>query len=413
MATDLRGNGQVISPDSDHDGTTKRRLSQSQEEVLTESCPPGIGGTAPLFRCGQCAFAGLSRLSLSMHVTQVHRPRIVQVRTRSRCVEAALYRQLKLRSPAQRRELLSRHFSQAQRLALERWILAQQCSANAPRIHSRGVNEKCLEASARKRNKCGPPKPGICRRRPHRGVQGRSLYSAHVAVGPLRVFTRAVPDMATAVSFGKVLLAIKREVVDGKWCASKARFDGTLNAFAQAVKEAPGRYGQDCLTMGLSFAAVVPAKYWVGRELWTPRFALPDMQLGLDACRRLNVLRGLVHRGRANRYSIHERNSPTELEAAWSLLRREYINIWVAAGKDWRAVEAKLQRLEAQRLRCRTRTLASKREAVRRGSRQREVWLRGSKSSSAGRTGQEQEVKGLLRCWSKRWRRMQGMKCII
>lgn len=81
------------------------------------------------FRCGLCSFAGDSQLSLSMHMTQVHRPCNSKVATRSRCIEAELYRRLRLASPEQRKELLLRHLSQAQRAALERWILANNKDA--------------------------------------------------------------------------------------------------------------------------------------------------------------------------------------------------------------------------------------------------------------------------------------------
>lgn len=354
--------------------------------------------TGACFKCGQCSFTGHSRLSLSMHVTQVHSPN-VRICTRSRCVEAELYRQLKLLAPSRRRELLD-HFSQGQRLALERWILAQKHQKQRRQLKHAAVGVLAAKPDANEGAAGGTHtaeasqccqkrslKPKIFRRAVGEIACRRSIYSAQARAGPFTLFTKAVPDMATAVTFAEVLTAIQQEVT----CQD-------LQTFERAMKEVPVKLGHDVQSMGLSFAATIPAKHWVGRELWTPRFAWHQLQYGLNAWRRLHSARARVHCGRANRYSFL-RNSKAQLEKAWMQLRHEYINVWAEAGKDRRALDMKLLHLE---LRCN-----SKRSCLRTPSGKRRQQRRMMLSSGLpllreeGNRDSAKDVESLLHCWSR------------
>jgi len=224
--------------------------------------------TRACFNCGQCGFIGHSRLSLSMHVTQVHSPQNVRVCTRSRCIEAELYRQLKLLAPSRRRELLD-NFSQGQRLALERWILARQQQKPPRQAKTASVGmltaepEAAVSAGAKfvaKLSQCHPKhhslRPKILRRAVgEASTCRRSLYSAQCKAGPFTLFTKAVPNMATAVSFAEVLLAVQQQL-------TLAWQDRDLQTFEQAMLEVPMKLGHDIQSMGLSFAATIPARHW-------------------------------------------------------------------------------------------------------------------------------------------------------
>jgi len=151
------------------------------------------------FVCQVCGFTGMSRLSLSRHVSKAHRPRRCIRPSRPRCVEAAIYQTLKLLLSKTRRKLLEQ-FSEAQRLALEQWILAQ------PIVPSRGLQDQLVRGSSRHSTptsttmRCGLP--AVYSRRDGR----RFLHSASGTVGPFRLFTRLVPEHGTARFFCTVLL---------------------------------------------------------------------------------------------------------------------------------------------------------------------------------------------------------------
>jgi len=111
------------------------------------------------FVCQVCGFTGMSRLSLSRHVSKAHRPRRCIRPSRPRCVEAAIYQTLKLLLSKTRRKLLEQ-FSEAQRLASEQWILAQ------PIVPSCGLKDQLFHGPSRHSmptlttTRCGLPSLG-------------------------------------------------------------------------------------------------------------------------------------------------------------------------------------------------------------------------------------------------------------
>ncbi|CAE7221306.1 unnamed protein product [Symbiodinium microadriaticum] len=316
------------------------------------------------FRCGLCSFAGDSQLSLSMHMTQVHRPCNSKVATRSRCIEAELYRRLRLASPEQRKELLLRHLSQAQRAALERWILAN--NKGEMKDGRRRLLKPCAKvAKLRNRRDAG------ITRRCRRLASGKTafFYVAHASAGPFRLCTKSVRDFGVAVRHRSLLQAIKQEVsANAHGCMP----EHLPQIFDRAVQEVFASVRQTPRDVGLSFAATVPAKYWIGRELHTPRYSAERMEAGLAAFQALCRARDQVHRGRSNRYSLYMFSSPMEMEAAWTQLRQEYVRIWSEAGWDRKELQARLNRWEACRLPSRrSAVLASARRCRLRGF----LWL--------------------------------------
>lgn len=287
-----------------------------------------------------------------MHITQAHRPHLrIDASPRS-CLEAAIYHRLRLLDPEARRTLVSHRFSQAQRLALEQWILSNERAPPAAKSHRRssGRNAAAVLAkgrAARRRSSSSRPLlPGVACRK----VAGQLRYAASGSAGPFRLHTRFVTDPEVAQRFRTVLESIRRQIN-----TTGARNDDegsvlTSHAFVRAVSEQPARHGLDAiLDMGLSFTVTVAAGYWVGRQLLTPRFAvgsLTGLQAGLQACRRLRNARGLIYAGFSNRYSILRKHSPQQLQLTWERLKEEYLNVWVEAGKNRAKVEAQLSVME-------------------------------------------------------------------
>eukprot|EP00435_Cladocopium_sp_Y103_P032773 s1884_g8.t1 len=398
------------------------------------------------FLCGQCGFAGSSRLSLSMHMTQVHRPRKLAVRTRSKCLEAKLYHRLRLSNSQQRQEMLE-GLSQVQRLALERWILVHsekdcqemehhpnvswgnqgniliwksvmltllfRCCCNplqspvisdnmllsaltchqsaqslvgvaaryhgAPQIavafdHCCGVFVLALRAACalpfvlsaaqensgfKKRDEaavwtCKLGNTKNVRRQPLcKGVRrrNRGYFVSTCCGGHFQLFARRAADIATAKRQHEILQGVRRAVEQ-----TRARKSSALGqAFAETVQSR----AEELRRVGFSFTIRVPAKYWIGRELRSPRYSLERLQVGLSALRRLQRARGAVYRGHANRYSIFAHNSPSEMESAWLHLRDEYLEVWAEAGWSREALLRRLQRLEAPRKSARLRAVAA------------------------------------------------------
>mmetsp|Transcript_43799 Transcript_43799/g.90370 ORF Transcript_43799/g.90370 Transcript_43799/m.90370 type:complete len:438 (-) Transcript_43799:148-1461(-) len=385
MSADLRGG----TEGSRHEEMS--RMSPVGQASTPQRKTSGRGIKRHAFRCGLCSFAGDSQLSLSMHMTQVHRPCNSKIPTRSRCVEAELYRRLRLTSPEQRKELLLRHLSQAQRAALERWILTN----NKGNVETKDGRRRLLKPCAKMAKLRNRQNAGITRRC-RRLASGNTafFYVAHASAGPFRLCTKSVRDFGVAVRHRRLLQAIKQEVI------SKAKGgmpERLARIFAHAVHEVPARFRQTPRDIGLSFAATVPAKYWIGRELLTPRYSAERMEAGLAAFQALCRARDQVYRGRSNRYSLYMFSSPMEMEAAWTQLRQEYVRIWSEAGWDRKELHARLDRWEA----CR---LSSRRSAVLASTRRQVARLRDAAQSEAQL--EEAEVKqtpsdSLLVSWGR------------
>jgi len=283
--------------------------------------------------------------------------------------------------------MLRRCFSEGQRLALEHWILSQDQAKKQPVSWNRwqqlviasgqplrrgelateaarwrawnkqthgplwrqlnsplsatrriGQSQQYGSAGGGKNPEAVRPKHPVIRCR--WSDAGRAAYSASGVAGPFQLFTRAESDMAVALRNSEVLAAI-RQRLDSEHC--EARLE---DSFRCAVQEEPAKLGIDTEDLGLTFAGTVSAGYWVGRQLFTPRFPVSAVDAGLSAWRRLRNARGSVFLGPSNRYSILRRHSPLELELAWQHLRTEYLGIWAEAGKDRGRVAAHLDVLQ-------------------------------------------------------------------
>jgi len=310
------------------------------------------------------------------------RCRDLRRRVRGTCPEAVLYRLLKRIPPEARSAALARCFSQQQRLSLERWILAQRSlpsnlRAEQPRFvwHAPAGTAVATARGKRQmnRNNVGSrtflggahatgtsPPSSVSNGIPMRVIAGRTSYSARAFAGPFSLFAKSAGNLAEASERQQVLDFLQQRYLVAsatKNSAAASREVGESRdvigqAFCQALTELLANYDKDLLLrMGICFAATVPAKYWVGRSLCTPRFAVMNpvaLSSGLRAWRRLSDARGLVKGGPSNRYTILTHHTPQELKAAWQQIKTAYVDIWAGTGRCRVGVEANLAKLEAR-----------------------------------------------------------------
>lgn len=265
-------------------------------------------------------------------------------------VERRLCRLLKGMLPDARRRALSSCFSQRQRLALEKWMLAHRDSVPKVRAKKAALpRRRCGQlppAAQQPGSGGGPGSRSVVLRGVHcRRFAGRRHYRAHMTVGPFQVSTRYDGRLHVAVAFERVLRAIRSRVA---LCRSPERIE---EVFRQAVVEEPqrcGLHGRE--DMGICFLARFSAKFWIGRALETPRYGIADMDLGLTAWHRLRVARATVPSGPgSNHHTILRQYGASDLQLAWERLSEVYVDIWADAGHPRRAVAERLDALLAQR----------------------------------------------------------------
>lgn len=262
---------------------------------------------------------------------------------RMQCPEAQLYRLLRRLRPERRRHLAER-FSQAQRLALERWILdgGLACQSGGGARSPTPLGRATEGSKALRRGRRGPGRGVHCRVH-----GGRQLYRAAATVGPFHVASRYDADLTTAERFRDVLHGVARRVAEATSDSEVER------SFRAALADEPRKWGLNgCEDMCLCFTVSVSAKHWVGRPLVTPRFALTKLEEGLRAWRKLRQARALVGNGPMNRYS--QKRLPN-LDAAWQPLSQAFLDAWALAGRS--AVSKAARKLEALRERHKQRAV--------------------------------------------------------
>eukprot|EP00929_Paragymnodinium_shiwhaense_P109451 TRINITY_DN75878_c0_g1_i1.p1 TRINITY_DN75878_c0_g1~~TRINITY_DN75878_c0_g1_i1.p1 ORF type:complete len:539 (-),score=97.93 TRINITY_DN75878_c0_g1_i1:193-1809(-) len=279
---------------------------------------------------------------------------------RTRCVEAVLYRLLRRLEPEARRQLLQRQLSEAQRLALERWIVSHKQQEDPANALERPGRERTARSSKAKRPAAKLPS-GIVRR----SSAKRPTYSAHVSIGPFRVYTKTLPSLEKALQMRDALRELREKVATSVAAGADVGLafrESALATLAPLNAKCAEHGDKDKATEApgcdFSFAIAVPAKRWLGRELLTPRFALrrsssaSSLDSGLAAYQRLAQLRGLLPCGATNRYTML-RHSRAEVEDVWQRLRVAFLDISEAAGKcRQQAADALRQLEEAHAAKC-------------------------------------------------------------
>merc|ERR1719162_368816 len=121
---------------------------------------------------------------------------------------------------------------------------------------------------------------------------------ASVSVGRIRLLTRWVSDVARAIDFLITLTSLKQRMVqiaESVPAASDALERGLREAVGEQVAGGLDLAGE----MGLRIVFRVPTKGWIGTELQTPAFKLPDLDRALEVSRRLRDARGHISHGLA------------------------------------------------------------------------------------------------------------------
>lgn len=307
-------------------------------------------------------------------------PAVAQAR--AFCMEARMVQLLKQLAPAERQLTLAEHFSERQRLALERWILARKEAAKEKKLlpstkNRRGVRALTgdlqkkvkptifAEPSRSQKTKGRLPTSGVTGLHSHRR-SGRILYRASVVAGPFRLTTGLTSKIDVGQRYLQVLSRIRDLVTldfpksshSEEHASSLDELNRTEERFRLALQSELShlRFPEN-KALKLHFYACVPASYWVGQALSTPYYLAlgPGLDDGLRAWRRLSEARGAVFRGRTNRFSILQRHAPEDLEAAWLQLRQTYIDVWADAGHCPQKVAARLRTLELKHRPCRER----------------------------------------------------------
>ncbi|CAE7211957.1 unnamed protein product [Symbiodinium sp. CCMP2592] len=192
-------------------------------------------------------------------------------------VEAKLFALLQRLSPSVRQFALQ-SFNQAQRLALERWILAERAgesSRPSPAVRNRSLAGR---ASSRPSQKGRQGKSGMAGLHLHQRGQKR-YYRASVVAGPFCLKTGLTQGADKARRFLEALLRIRARVLTSllqEPACTEQGLEALEVAFRSAIQEELTGLGSG----RLYFYANIPASYWVGQALTTPHF--PVLGEGLD-----------------------------------------------------------------------------------------------------------------------------------
>jgi len=274
-------------------------------------------------------------------------PKRKMVGRRATCVEAQLWRLLQ-KAHGSRKQLLTQ-FSENQRLALERWVLAQPGGALKSPRRPKAERKNSSKSSQARTNIAGVP--CVCSHRD----RGKLRYDARVSCWPFRLLTQTTSDLPAVLNQLEVLLSVQQRffsMPSDAWHVGAGdhkmrelkwkRFNDAI------VAEFTARGWDLTLDAGIRFDAIVPANFLVGKRLATPAFVVSGLglQQGHDAWQFLYSARSIVH-GRTNRFtSLANSLSQEGLEKAWQRFRAAYTEVWQAAGHNTKRLSSQLAALE-------------------------------------------------------------------
>ncbi|CAJ1435258.1 unnamed protein product [Effrenium voratum] len=277
----------------------------------------------------QSAMRGAMASNASVHVRTAEGAiaRCEAKRKRRTCLELVADC-LKRLSPAQRLQTIAR-LAPEQRRLLERHLMTQATSPVLGKSSELPVSRKRgLGASPEKRRFSGKPRHRIrhsacsgqkeCKpRRVPKGlsskrIRGLSYFFASVGCESLIFRTKAVRSRAEAVSHLEALQRFKCAVHEGR---------GSLE---DRVRAAAGSLMEHQKAAGLQISVRSATQHWLGRDLHTPAWRLAELDLALDARRRLQAARGTVLVGGAG---LLYQCSVSEATTLWARLRKVYLEV--------------------------------------------------------------------------------------
>lgn len=168
---------------------------------------------------------------------------------------------------------------------------------------------------------------GISSHMRRRGV----TYYANITIGMVRMVSLEYADLEKVLEIHLAFVATRQRVRG----SDSLPFD---IAFAQAIREAFSDHGLDPLK-DVSLSIIVPANYWIGTDLSTQFWRGDQVEVCLNAWRRLRAARGRVWLGG----NVLFASSLAEQEATWSQLVEVFIEVVSKAGRDAQAEREKLQ----------------------------------------------------------------------
>uniref|UniRef100_A0A7S4PTQ4 Uncharacterized protein n=1 Tax=Alexandrium monilatum TaxID=311494 RepID=A0A7S4PTQ4_9DINO len=294
--------------------------------------------------------------------------------------------------PERRLAALRMQFSEPQRLALERWMLAERATR---RMHSSTCD--AFSTGPRKSSRAKrlgsattafgappvaalPQKDRRDQRRPARGDQQKRgvkrprdvpmetakpteeklwswksgagisgilknqqlqgcFYTAQITLGSLQLMSKADRSLSAVLGFRDVLLAIRRRTAEGHGGSFEQRF-------REAVSTTLAEVGPEAGAMGLRFKVSL-SLLWASRRLSTRAWPLTSPEPGLRARRMLREARGGADRGRQ---CVLRDASPGELAEAWERLCHAYRAVMAEARCRQGAVEARLASIHREQL---------------------------------------------------------------
>ncbi|CAE7844070.1 unnamed protein product, partial [Symbiodinium microadriaticum] len=276
-------------------------------------------------------------------------PACLSEKMRALSVSDARVWSLLQRAPPQARKQLLQRFSEAQRLALERWVLTKKpLLPGCPQERARRGPAAVVAA--------GAGAPYVCS---HRSHGGPVRYDARVSCWPFLLFTKMTLHLPTALSQLEVLAAVQRrwqrDMCQQDFASREVR-QISFKRFSDAVAlEFEAREMDLTVDSAFRFQAFVPANFLLGRRLGTPHFLVSEegLQKGYEAWQSLY---GSIHSayapehgnfcGRRNRFtSIANTYSAEGLQEVWQKLRATYSAVFKKAGQSGKRVEEMVQML--------------------------------------------------------------------
>lgn len=269
---------------------------------------------------------------------------------------------------AQRLDVLTNRFSEAQRAELERWMVTSAKSKTQPISKSRSKRPAPSQGGSRKRapplsaahshkaeerfcwqaveDDFPPPQRGLSARvwkslctgaeRPPglvihaRRNSDECWFSTVVTVGGLRLLTKETRSLNEALKHHACLAVLKGQITDG----DPATFE---LSFRWAVTDGLREHGFEAEALGLRFCVCL-AVLWLPRPLVTPPFKATGASLdaGLRAWRLLGEARGAANR----RGTVLQVQTPAEICAAWLRIRAAYMEAVATFGPGQTEVAA-------------------------------------------------------------------------
>lgn len=288
-----------------------------------------------------------SRMAANTLASEVVLPRELTVlgnsrrgRTMHTHLLSRLSKLLQLLPSERRRAVLAQSLSEPQRKALEMWLLASKLQ-----LPTKSSVTRC--ASLAKEKKTAPCSAKAISGLVRNPQKNGTYYWAQVGVGSLQLMSRAHRDQRLALRVRDALLCIRQRALD---CGHDLVHESASEqndfpvVFRKAIFEVLQEHGLDAMNIGLRFFVSLKP-LWATRRLCTRPYTVPtEMEMGLQAWRRLTAAKGEVRR----RSHVLRLVSPLELEQERQKFHTVYSEVMAEAGCCQRQLLSRLEALKIE-----------------------------------------------------------------